>query len=126
LGFGSPRHDGHGPAISQGAANLLRAAAVRLGLNATAYVRHREAWFDGLAGRVDVTWRNEVTYHVLALKDELSFRPSHWGWRERRWADFSEIVRLGEADSQGHTAWLLARGLEKPVAQAARCSAALP
>jgi hypothetical protein len=113
---------GHGPAISQGAADLLHAAAVRLGLNAAAYVRHRDTWFDALAGRVEFTWQNEVTYHVIALKEELPFRPSRWGWRERRWADFAEIRYLGEADPQGHTAWLLARGLEHAVAQATQLS----
>jgi hypothetical protein len=95
---------------------------VRLGLNAAAYVRHRDTWCDGLAGRVDVTWRNAVTYPVLALKKELPFRPSRWGWRERRWVACGEIHRLGKADPQGHTAWLLAHGLEQAVAQATQLS----
>jgi hypothetical protein len=45
--------------------------------------------------------------------------------RERRWADFSEIHSPGEADAQGHTAWLLAHGLEQAVAQAAQMSTRL-
>jgi hypothetical protein len=96
-----------------------------MGLDPAEYLRHRDAWFDHLAARVEVTWRNAVTYHVLALKKELPFRPSRWGWRERRWADFGEIRRLGEADPQGHTAWLLAHGLEPAVAQATQLSTQL-
>jgi hypothetical protein len=111
---------------SQAAADLLHEAAVRLDLAEEAYWQLRYAWFDALAGRVEVSWRNQVTYHVLALHEELPFRPSRWGWRERRWADFEEIRRLGEASPNGHTAWPLAHGLEEAVALAARLSQALP
>ncbi len=125
LGFGSPRSDGHGAIISQGTADLLQEAARRLGLGEQDFLRLRYGWFDALANRVEVVWRNEVTYHVLALRQELPFRRSVQGWRERRWVDLAKIRQLAKDRPQGPTAWLLSRGLEEAMARATGFSGTL-
>lgn len=114
-----PQCFSRGAVISLGAADLLREAAGKLEVGEKDLSQLRNEWFDALAGQVPLVWRNWVTYHVLALKQELPFRPSHQGWRERRWVDLPEIRRLGRDRPQGHTAFLLGRGLEEAIARAA-------
>ncbi len=116
------RCEGTGSLISRGAADLLREAALKLGLGEENFSRLRNEWMASLADQIPVTWRNALACHALALERELPFQPSPQGWRERRWVDLVEVRQLAKERPQRQTAWLLAHGLEEAIARAAELS----
>lgn len=105
LGFGSPRMNGEGEQISQGAADALLAAAEVAGLDEVEFAEHRDKIFDDLARSSSVRWESDPTYRFF----RVSGTPGH----KTEETDEAEWMHPWEArelkDLHGHARELLHR-----------------
>ena len=97
LGFGSPRYNNEGTAISEAASNLLKQAFKDCGIQDDVFEKNKIFIFDALS-EMKIKWKGgPITYHIFAYKGNDT-GSSHESI-EQKWLTIDEVKKLDKKHS---------------------------